>query len=141
MSVKGPIIIIEDDSDDREFYESTLKDLEVENEIIFFDDAEDAYKFLEQTSKKPFIILSDINLPGMSGIEFKKKIQSDHYLRSKSIPFVFLTTSSNQATVATAYLMMVQGYFIKPNSVTELAAMLKQIIEYWKICKHPNSEP
>ena len=47
---------------------------------------------------------------------------------------------SNQATVAAAYLMMVQGYFIKPNSVAELGTMLRLIIEYWKVCKHPNSE-
>ena len=140
MSVRGPIIIIEDDADDREFYVSTLNELDIENEVIFFDDAEDAYRFLEQTSKKPLIIISDINLPGMSGIEFKKKIQANNYLRTKSIPFVFLTTSSNQATVATAYLMMVQGYFIKPNSVADLAAMLQLIIQYWKVCKHPNSE-
>ncbi|RYY14427.1 MAG: response regulator, partial [Chitinophagaceae bacterium] len=109
MSARGPIIIIEDDEDDREFYITTLNELQVDNEVIFFDDAEDAYNFLQQTPKKPLIILSDINLPGMSGIEFKKKIQENPYLRSRSIPFVFLTTSSNQATVAAAYLMMVQG--------------------------------
>ncbi len=140
MSVKGPIIIIEDDSDDVEFYVSTLTELGIENEIIFFDDAEHALKFLETTPKKPLIIISDINLPGMSGIDFKKRIQDNDYLRMKSIPFVFLTTSSNQASVAAAYLMMVQGYFIKPNSVEELTEMFKQIIEYWKICKHPNSD-
>jgi CheY-like chemotaxis protein len=139
MSVNGPIIIIEDDEDDREFYSETLNSLQIENEVIFFPEAEKAYQFLEVTPLKPFVILSDINLPGMSGIEFKKRIQENPFLRSKSIPFIFLTTSSDKNSVAIAYGMMVQGYFIKPNSVLELSSLLAQIIGYWKICKHPNS--
>ena len=139
MSVRGPIIVIEDDEDDREFYSETLNNLQIENEIIFFARAEEAYQFLEVTASKPLVILSDINLPGMSGIDFKKRIQENPFLRSKSIPFIFLTTSSDKKSVIIAYEMMVQGYFVKPNSVTELSSLLAQIIGYWKICKHPNS--
>ena len=139
MSSKGPIVIIEDDEDDQEFYTNTLKDLGVENEVIYFDAAEGAYKFLEETDKKPFLIICDINLPGMSGIEFKMKIHENPYLRKKSIPFIFLTTSSDKNSVTAAYDMMVQGYFVKPNSVSELTTLLDQIIAYWKVCKHPNS--
>lgn len=140
MSVKGPLLIIEDDEDDREFYESTLKGLQIENEVVFFENAETAYTYLEQTDKKPFLIICDINLPGISGIEFKKKIHNNEYLKQKSIPFVFVTTSSDRATVSIAYKMMVQGYFIKPNSVTELATLLDQLLGYWRICRHPNSD-
>ena len=139
MSLKGPIIVIEDDEDDREFYGESLKTLEVENEIIFFTHAEKAFKYLEITTEKPMLILSDINLPGMSGIELKRRIQDNPFLRSKSIPFIFLTTSSDKNSVVKAYEMMVQGYFVKPNSVPELIILFARIIEYWKICKHPNT--
>jgi CheY-like chemotaxis protein len=139
MSVRGPMLIIEDDEDDQDFYRSTLQGLNIENEIVFFGNAEDAYRYLEETTKQPFLIISDINLPGISGIEFKKKVQANEYLKQKSIPFVFVTTSGDRNTINAAYNMMVQGYFIKPNSVTELAALLDQLLGYWKICKHPNS--
>jgi CheY-like chemotaxis protein len=139
MSLKGPIIIIEDDEDDQEFYANTLGSLAIENEVIYFEAAEPAYKFLEATEKKPFLLICDINLPGMSGIEFKKKISENPYLQDKSIPFIFLTTSSDKNSVTAAYAMMVQGYFVKPNSVSELSSLLDQIISYWKVCKHPNS--
>jgi len=139
MSERGPIIVIEDDEDDREFYSETLNKLPIENEVIFFSGAEKAYQFLEVTASKPLVILCDINLPGMSGIDFKKKIQENPFLSSKSIPFIFLTTSSDKNSVIIAYEMMVQGYFVKPNSVTELSSLLARIIDYWKICKHPNS--
>ncbi|HTE23532.1 response regulator [Flavitalea sp.] len=139
MSFNGPIVIIEDDEDDQEFYTNTLSGLAIENEVIYFDAAEAAYKFLEETKKKPFLIICDINLPGISGIEFKRKIHENPLLKKKSIPFIFLTTSSDKNTVVAAYEMMVQGYFVKPNSVTELSTLLDQIISYWKVCKHPNS--
>ena len=139
MSSKGPIVIIEDDEDDQEFYKNTLSGLGVENEVMYFEAAEPAYKFLEETEKKPFIIICDINLPGVTGIEFKTMIHENPYLRKKSIPFIFLTTSSDKNTVIAAYDMMVQGYFVKPNSVAELTSLLNQIISYWKVCKHPNS--
>jgi CheY-like chemotaxis protein len=140
MSLKGPIVIIEDDVDDQEFYASTLHGLAIENEVMYFEAAEEAYKFLEATEKKPFLIICDINLPGITGIAFKRKIFENPYLRNKSIPFIFLTTSSDKNTVTAAYEMMVQGYFVKPNSVAELTALLDQIIRYWRVCKHPNSE-
>lgn len=139
MSVRGPILIIEDDEDDQDFYRNTLAELHVENEIVIFDSAEDAYSYLEKTAKQPFLIISDINLPGISGIEFKKMVQANEYLKQKSIPFVFVTTSGDRNTINAAYNMMVQGYFIKPNSVSELATLLDQLLGYWKICKHPNS--
>ena len=139
MSFKGPIVIIEDDEDDQEFYANTLNGLSIENEVIYFNAAEGAYKFLEETEKKPFLIICDINLPGISGIEFKRKIHENPHLKKKSIPFIFLTTSSDKNSVSTAYEMMVQGYFVKPNSISELKTLLYQIISYWKVCKHPNS--
>ncbi|RYG05230.1 MAG: response regulator [Chitinophagaceae bacterium] len=139
MSSKGPIIVIEDDEDDREFYASAFENLNIENEIIYFLEAEEAYSFLIDTPKQPFLIISDINLPGMSGLDFRKRIKENDYLRKKSIPFVFITTGNNKHSVEAAYDMMVQGYFVKPTSVSELYMMLEQIVSYWKLCKHPNS--
>ncbi|MGE5520284.1 MAG: response regulator [Candidatus Dadabacteria bacterium] len=140
MSSKtGPIIIIEDDEDDEELIRDAFVYLKISNELKFFRSCMDALDYLFTTTDKPMIIISDINLPGMTGIEMRQKINENDYLRKKSIPFVFLTTSGNKENVINAYDMMVQGYFIKPTTINELRDSIKMVIDYWKTCLHPNS--
>src|SRR4051812_2296619 len=99
----GPILIIEDDIDDQENLKEVFLGLNVINELRFFTNCYDAYQYLETTTDKPFLIFSDINLPGMSGAELKRKINANTYIRRKSIPFVFLTTTSSHNAVMDAY--------------------------------------
>jgi CheY-like chemotaxis protein len=136
----GPIIVVEDDIDDKEVLEGILKDLHINNKLIWFTRCNDAFKFLKATSERPFLILSDVNIPIENGIEFKRRIDNDPVLRQKSIPFIFYSTSVNKKTVTEAYSeLTVQGFFQKGNSYEEIKADIKLIVEYWKICKHPNS--
>lgn len=138
--VSGPIIIIEDDEDDREIYERVLKELNIPNEIVWFDKCTAAIDYLKRTVEQPFVIISDINLPGLSGIDCKRIIDSNEVLRVKSIPFLFLSTALGKKTVNSVYaLMNVQGYFQKSANYEEIKHTIKTILEYWKICKHPNS--
>jgi CheY-like chemotaxis protein len=134
----GPIIIIEDDIDDQEDLKEVFQGLNAPNELKFFDNCNDAYRYLETTHDKPFLIFSDINLPGMSGAELKKKINENAALRRKSIPFVFLTTTSNHNAVLDAYESIAQGFFTKPNNMESLKQMIEMILNYWKISKHPD---
>src|SRR5690349_12441240 len=108
---KGPIIIVEDDKDDQEVYEELIKDIGIPNEIIFFNDAREALSYLLITEDQPFIILSDVNIPGMTGLELKKNIQEDPYLRAKGIPFVYISTNASRVAVRHAHLLSAQGYF------------------------------
>ena len=138
--VSGPIIIIEDDQDDRDIIEEVLKELSIPNETIWFTRCLNAFDYLKTHTNQPFLIFCDINLPGLSGIELKKQIDADKELRKKSIPFVFLSTSADKKYVNEAYTeMTVQGYFQKANSYDETKKNVKAILEYWKICKHPNA--
>ena len=100
MIATGPLIVIEDDPDDQDMIKRVLTKMELTNELKFFPDGEQALKFLESTLEKPFLIISDINMPLMNGLELKKYIQSNEELKKKCYPFVFLTTtvSSNQVT-------------------------------------------
>src|SRR5687768_2818899 len=91
----GPIILVEDDADDEDIFEEVLKELKVYNKIVWFINAKDAMEYLKATSEQPFIIFCDINLPGLSGIEMKRKIDADKELRRKSIPFVFYSTAAD----------------------------------------------
>jgi response regulator RpfG family c-di-GMP phosphodiesterase len=140
MAKPGPIIIIEDDADDKEFLEEILRELGLSNRIIWMENVEKAFKYLVGATEQPFLILSDVNLPGRNGIEFKAEIDKDPELRKKSIPFVFFSTATDQKSVNEAYTKMtVQGYFQKRGSFEEMKKVIKIIIDYWEVCKHPNS--
>jgi CheY-like chemotaxis protein len=141
MAKLGPIIIVEDDQDDQELIKSALKNAGIQNKIIFFENGGEAFHYLCTTIEQPFIILSDVNMPKMNGVEFKRKIDEDKKLREKSIPFVFFTTSVEKSTVTETYTQMtVQGFFQKSYSMDELNSTIKLIMDYWKVCKHPHSD-
>lgn len=137
-SLYGPIVIVEDDEDDQMIFGEVIADLKVPNEVKFFSSSSSALDYLINTNDSPFLIISDINLPGMDGKEFRKMIYNNEYLRKKAIPFVYITTATTKEQVAIAYEMMVQGFFIKPNTIDGISSLLNGIINYWKICLHPN---
>jgi CheY-like chemotaxis protein len=138
MNKSGPIIIIEDDRDDQEILSDVFKELEYENEIIFFGDGEEALLYLTDTSVEPFIIFSDINMPKLSGMELRAKIHENEDLRIKSIPYLFFSTVAEQPSVVDAYSKSVQGFFIKPSSFGEIKDTIRSIVEYWQKCISPN---
>ncbi|MCW3074984.1 MAG: response regulator [Flaviaesturariibacter sp.] len=139
MSKWGPIIIAEDDIDDRDVLREILTSLEVRNEIRFFDNGQQVLDYLLTTKENPFIILSDVNLPLMSGTRLREEINKNPGLRRKSIPFIFVTTNVEDEAVAKAYNLMVQGYFQKEDNVQQIRETLRLILDYWRICRHPNN--
>lgn len=139
MLFQDPVIIVEDDPDDQAILKGIFADLNINKELKFFSTASEALAYLNTTSDQPFLILSDVNLPGTDGTAFKKLINENEFLKRKSIPFVFYSTSSRKESVVKAYEMMVQGYFEKPQSLSEIKTTIKLIIDYWTLCKHPNS--
>lgn len=139
MSKPGPIILIEDDEDDLEIIDEIIKKLGIPNELKFFTDGKQALEFLRTTTVQPFLILSDVNMPLMSGFELRKIINDDEELRSKSVPFVFLTTSADPAAIREAYKMNVQGFFVKGSNLDGISRIMKMLYEYWQECRHPNN--
>ncbi len=138
MNKTGPIIVIEDDPGDQELFNVVFKELDFPNEIIFIRDSEKALDYLTKTPVEPFIILSDINMPRLNGIELREKIHTNEDLRLKCIPYLFFSTSAEQRHVVDAYSKSVQGFFVKPDSIDKLKRTLKIIIEYWQECESPN---
>ena len=136
---RGPILIVDDDHDDQEIYGDAIKSMGILNEIRFFDGGQEALDYLLTTSEQPFIILSDINMPVMNGLQFKEKIQQDDYLREKGIPFIFISTNATASVVHKAHALSVQGYFEKPDSLANVKAMLRKLFDYWELCKHINN--
>ena len=136
---KGPIVFVEDDKDYQEIYQDAIRDIGIPNEILFFSGGKQVLDYLTSTEEQPLIILSDINMPGMTGLELKKYIQDDPYLTSKGIPFVFISTNASKVSVRHAYALSVQGYFEKPNTMEEIKEMLQALFTYWERCKHINN--
>jgi len=138
MNKKGTIIIIEDDPDDKEILEEIFKKLNYANNVMYFFDGEKVLDYLIKSDDKPFLIISDINLPRLSGIQLRDKLHNNEQLRLRCIPYLFLTTSVSHRDVIDAYSKSVQGFFVKPAKFNELERLIKNIITYWQDCSAPN---
>lgn len=141
MNVNGPIIVIEDDDDDQLVLTEIFEKLAYKNQVIFFNNGQSALDYLNEVNDNPFLILSDINLPKLTGFELREKIRTDAKLEVKCIPYLFFSTAATQQAVIDAYSLSVQGFFIKKNSMVELEKTISVIMEYWKQCVAPNSFP
>jgi CheY-like chemotaxis protein len=139
MNKNGPVIVIEDDEDDQDFLTEVFQKLNYPNKIIFFNDSQKALDFLNRADTMPFLILSDINMPKLSGFELRNRLRVDAQLQLKCIPYLFLTTALNGQTVIDAYSASVQGFFVKQNSIEELEKTISVIMEYWLRCAAPNN--
>ena len=140
MAKGGPIVIVEDDEDDREILEDIFLDINLPNKRLYFENAPDAFAYLKSSDEQQLLIISDINLPKQSGLQFKKQIDADPELRQKSIPFIFLSTAADINSVTEAYTeMTVQGFFKKKSTMEEMKTMIQLLIGYWKECRHPNT--
>ena len=139
MNKNGEIIIIEDDEDDQFLLEEVFAKLDFPNKRIYFPDGLAALEYLSNDTSAPFIILSDINMPRLNGVELRHKLQTDARLSLKCIPYLFFSTAVNQKIVMEAYSTSAQGFFVKQTSFDDLFDTIKVIVEYWKKCAAPNN--
>jgi CheY-like chemotaxis protein len=138
MAITGPIIVVDDDDDDHYIIRRVCEKL-VDTPVLFFTDGEKALSYLRVTQERPFIILCDVNMPVMNGLELKQCINRDEDLKRKQIPFIFFSTSAMASIVKDAFDMGVQGFFIKAQSLDEMEKTLGVIFNYWAKCEHLNA--
>jgi CheY-like chemotaxis protein len=141
MNKNGPVIVVEDDEDDRELLDMIFKTLGYKNPVVFFSDGHKALEYLNKTDVSPFLILSDINMPKIDGFELRSQIHTSDLLHLKCIPYLFFTTSANKKAVVDAYTLSAQGFFVKPNGYAQLESTVRKIMEYWKECIAPGDLP
>ncbi len=140
MNPSGDIIVIEDDADDRQIlidiFEEIMDENNYSNRLVIVEEPTSVMGFLKGKEADPFIIISDINMPKVNGFDLRNQIFSDHNIREKAIPFIFLTTSgNNEEYIKHAYSLSIQGYFAKPRNYPEYKKLLSGILSYWKMAK------
>lgn len=137
-SSTSPIILIDEDEDDTLFISQALKAVAPSHPLLSFSNAESVLTYLKTTNEKPFLILSEIKLPGMNGVELRQAIEEDPLIRKRSIPFLFMSSPAIDSVVDNAYDLTIQGFFEKPVKAADLKAILKAIVDYWSFCIPPN---
>lgn len=131
-----PILLVEDDKVDTMTVIRALKEIHVTNPLVHLENGEEAVNYLrEPASEKPCIILLDLNMPIMNGIEFLQVVKND--IQLKRIPVVVLTTSEEQQDKVNSFNMGVAGYMAKPVDYRQFVEVMRSIDAYWTISEMP----
>jgi CheY-like chemotaxis protein len=135
------ILLVEDDSVDVMNVQRAFRKNNINNPLHIARNGIEALDMLRGTEGReklnpvPKIILLDINMPKMSGIEFLKELRSDEQLRSISV--FIMTTSNDDHDKFEAYKMNVAGYIVKPVSFEKFVQAVSVLSNYWKLCEQP----
>ena len=130
------IMLVEDDQVDTMTVQRALKELHVTNPLQHVENGEEALSFLRNPANlKPCLILLDLNMPIMGGIEFLQIAKKDAVL--KGIPVVVLTTSGEQEDKVESFQLGVAGYMRKPVEYPSFVEMIRTIDTYWTISELP----
>jgi len=130
------ILLVEDDQIDAMTVKRALKELHVTNRLDIVQNGEEALEFLTtKENRVPCIILLDLNMPKMNGIEFMKAARREELL--SKIPVIVLTTSQEEQDKVETFKLGVSGYMIKPVDYHQFVEVIKAISLYWTISELP----
>jgi CheY-like chemotaxis protein len=129
MTNRLRILHIEDDVIEVMKLNKTINTLKLNHEIIKADNGEQALEILHNAEQTPDIILLDLNIPKLNGIEFLKILKNDQHL--KYIPIIILTTSSNPKDLLECYKTGISGYILKPLKYEDYILKIERILNYW----------
>lgn len=131
-----PILLVEDDQVDAMTVKRALKELKVTNPLLHRENGDEALSCLRSPeNERPCIILLDLNMPVMNGIEFLQVVKHDDEL--KRIPVVVLTTSEEQQDKVDSFNLGVAGYMAKPVDYRQFVEVMRTINTYWTISEMP----
>jgi CheY-like chemotaxis protein len=142
MSKLGRVLLIEDDPRDVELTLTALDEYNLANEVVIVHDGEEALDYLYRrgdfsmrTDNNPVVVLLDLKLPKVDGLEVLKAIKSDQ--RLKSIPVVVLTSSREERDIVESYKLGVNAYVVKPVDFHEFVDAVKELGIFWAVINEP----
>jgi|TARA_B110000211_G_C13963922_1_gene501865 CheY-like chemotaxis protein len=125
------VLLVEDNLIEVMKMRRTVSLLDLKHNIIVANNGEDALQHIEDKSKFPDLILLDLNMPKVGGIEFLAILKNNDDI--KHIPTVILTTSDNQKDLEECYRLGVSGYVLKPLKYDDYVEKIKNVLSYWSM--------
>jgi CheY-like chemotaxis protein len=142
MNKLGRILMVEDDPKDVELTLTALEEYNLANEVVVTRDGEQALDYLHcrgeyktRSSGNPAVMLLDLKLPKVDGLEVLKQIKSDGELRM--IPVVVLTSSKEEKDMVASYKLGVNAYVVKPVDFHEFVNAIKELGVFWAVINEP----
>jgi two-component system response regulator len=129
------ILLVEDDAADAELTLRALKANNLANRIQVARDGAEALQFLRTANHAPKVVLLDLKLPKVSGIEVLREIRGDE--RTRLVPVVVLTSSREEPDVAACYALGVNSYIVKPVEFEAFAKAVAEVGLYWMLLNQP----
>ncbi|MGH1386082.1 response regulator [Kordia sp.] len=124
-------LFIEDDEIEVLKFKKSLKKLGFTHRILEAKNGEEALDVLRKKQELPNVILLDLNMPKMNGLEFLKELKEDPYLRY--IPAIIVTTSNNHQDMLESYKLGIAGYIIKPLRYEDYIKKIQRVVDYWMV--------
>jgi DNA-binding response OmpR family regulator len=142
MDAIGRILLVEDDPKDVELTLTALDEYNLANEVVVAADGEQALdylyyrgNFMQRARENPAVILLDLKLPKVDGLEVLQQIKSDENL--KMIPVVVLTSSHEEKDMVASYKLGVNAYVVKPVDFHEFVNAIKELGIFWAVINDP----
>src|ERR1700674_3498507 len=142
MSTLGRILMFEDDPKDVELTLTALDEYKLANEVVVTRDGEEALDYLycrgnfkTRSNDNPAVLLLDLKLPKLDGLEVLQQIKSDENL--KMIPVVVLTSSHEEKDVVASYKLGVNAYVVKPVDFHQFVEAIKELGVFWAVINEP----
>jgi len=142
MNELGRILIVEDDPKDVELTLTALEEYNLANEVVVTRDGEEALDYLYcrgnfkmRSGDNPAVLLLDLKLPKVDGLEVLQQIKSDE--KMKLIPVVVLTSSREEKDLIASYKLGVNGYVVKPVDFHEFVNAIKELGVFWAVINEP----
>jgi len=142
MNELGRILIVEDDPNDVELTLTALAEYNLANEVVVTRDGEEALDYLycrgqfkPRASDNPAVLLLDLKLPKVDGLEVLRQIKSDEKLRM--IPVVVLTSSREERDMVASYRLGVNAYVVKPVDFHQFVNAIKELGVFWAVINEP----
>jgi CheY-like chemotaxis protein len=138
----GRILLVEDDPRDVELTLTALDDYKLANEVVVARDGQEALdflycrgRFLDRPHDNPAVMLLDLKLPKVDGLEVLQQVKSDE--RLKMIPVVVLTSSHEEQDMLRSYKFGVNAYVVKPVDFHEFVNAIKELGVFWAVINEP----
>ena len=142
MPSMGRILLVEDDPKDVELTMTALEEYNLSNEVVVARDGEEALdylyyrgKFQKRSGDNPAVLLLDLKLPKVDGLEVLETIKQDEKLMM--IPVVVLTSSREERDMVASYKLGVNAYVVKPVDFHEFVNAIKELVVFWAVINEP----